>query len=489
MKLVIITLIALSTVGIFAEVGDFRIGVPLEPPNLDPTASAAEAVDIVLYNNVFEGLTKFAADGTIVAGLASHWQILDSGGRYLFQLQHGVQFHDGSDFDADDVVFSLSRAGASDSVNPQKANFAVIKRVAAIDRLTVEVELQRPDGNFLFTLAGGDAVMVAKDNFANNARHPIGTGPFRFLRWRRGDRIELLRNPDYWGRAAQLPRATFKFISDATAAYAAMMSGNLEVFYNFPGAENLVKFANNPAFKVLIGDSQGEVILAINHQQPPFEQLLVRKAISLAINRQDLIDGAMYGYGTPIGSHFSPQSPDYLDLTGLSGYDPQESRRLLAAAGYPDGFTASLKLPPPLYARRSGEIIASQLRQVGIRVKISYVEWAQWLEEVYHNKDYQLTIVAHTEPLDIGIYARSDDYYFQYDNPQFRQLFGQWQRSIVAAERQSLLQQLQTVIAKDYANGFLFQLPQLTVAKRQVGGLWLNPPTPAIELAQISWLE
>ncbi|MEL7416950.1 MAG: ABC transporter substrate-binding protein, partial [Pseudomonadota bacterium] len=162
-------------------------------------------------------------------------------------------------------------------------------------------------------------------------------------------------------------------------------------------------------------------ILSTNNKMPPFDNLKVRQALAHAINRQEIIDGAMFGYGTPIGTHFAPHNPAYMDLTALSGYDPEKAKALLAEAGFADGFTTTLKLPPPSYARRGGEIIASQLRAVGIETEISNLEWAQWLEEVFRGKDFGLTIVSHTEPMDIGIYAR-DDYYFQYESDEFKQL-------------------------------------------------------------------
>ena len=136
----------------------------------------------------------------------------------------------------------------------------------------------------------------------------------------------------------------------------------------------------------------------------------IRKAIAHAINRQAIVDGAMFGFGTPIGTHFAPHHPDYVDLTAQSNYDPEKSKSLLSEAGVSGGLTLSLKLPPPSYARRGGEIIASQLREVGIETIIENLEWSQWLEQVFKGKDYDLTIVSHTEPMDIGIYGNPNYY-------------------------------------------------------------------------------
>jgi len=212
----------------------------------------------------------------------------------------------------------------------------------------------------------------------------------------------------------------------------------------------------------------------------------VRQAVAHAINRQEIIDGAMFGYGTPIGTHFAPHNPAYVDLTSLSQYDPELSKRLLAEAGYPDGFTTTLKLPPPSYARRGGEIIAAQLRKVGIKVKITNLEWAQWLGEVFKQKNYGLTIVSHTEPMDIGIYARPN-YYFQYDNPAFQKLMKDLDAATNPTRRAAILGAAQTMIAEDYVNGFLFQLARTSVINAKIRGMWKNSPTQANDLTAVYW--
>ncbi|GAA6180208.1 ABC transporter substrate-binding protein [Shimia sp. NS0008-38b] len=467
---------------------DITVALQLEPPHLDPTSAAAGAIDSVLYANVFEGLTRFASDGAVIPGLAKSWNISEDGLTYTFHLNEGVTFHDGSDMDAEDVKFSLDRARAEDSVNAQKALFTSISDVSVIDPLTVTVTLDGPNGNFLFNLAWGDAVIVAPESIADIKTTPIGTGAFQFENWVQGDQITLTRNESYWGTPANLTDVTFKFISDPTAAFAAMMAEDVDAFAGFPTPEALPQFEADPRFQVLVGSSEGETILSTNNQLPPLDDRRVRKAIAHAIDRSAIIDGAMFGLGTPIGTHFAPHNPNYVDLTGLSQYDPDLSKKLLAEAGYPDGFTTTLKLPPPSYARRGGEIIAAQLRAVGIETETSNLEWAQWLEQVFRGKDFGLTIVSHTEPFDIGIYARPD-YYFQYDNPQFQQIMETLNQATQPQERKALLKVAQTMISEDYVNGYLFQLAFPTIARAEVQGLWKNAPTQATDLTAVSWSE
>ena len=443
----------------FAARTDLTVGMVLEPPNLDPTAGAAAAIDEVVYANVFEGLTRIGPDGTVLPALAESWEVSDDGLTYTFTLHPDVTFHDGTPFDAQDVVFSLDRARADDSTNAQKGLFAPIASVEAVDPATVKITLKEPTGNFPFSLAWGDAVMVGEESAADIATKPVGTGPFRFVSWNKGDSVVLEKNPDYWGEAAQLDRATFKFIGDPTAAFAAMMAGDVDAFPNFPAPESLDQFRADPRFAVVIGTTEGETILAMNNARAPFDDLRVRQALSLAIDRKAIIDGAMFGNGTPIGSHFAPHNPAYVDLTGLYAHDPAKARELLMETGHPDGFKATLKLPPPSYARRSGEIIAAQLKAVGVDVEIIPLEWAQWLEQVFKGGDFDLTIVAHTEPMDFDIYGR-DDYYFHYRNADFKALLGELNGTSDPAKRNEIMGSIQRKIADDAVNVFLFQLPR-----------------------------
>ena len=464
------------------------IGLQLEPPHLDPTSAAAGAIDSVLYSNVFEGLTRFMGDGSVVPGLAESWEISADGTVYTFKLHDGVTFHDGSAMDAEDVKFSLDRARAEDSTNAQKALFAGITDVTVVDPLTVQVSLGEPNGNFLFNMAWGDAVIVAPESIGDIKTNPVGTGAFKFSGWVQGDRIDLIKNADYWGTPAVLDSATFKFISDPTAAFAAMMAEDIDAFSGFPAPENLPQFEADPRFQVLVGSTEGETILSTNNKQPPFDNVKVREALAHAIDRQAIVDGAMFGYGTPIGTHFAPHNPAYVDLTGQSAYDPDKAKALLAEAGFPDGFETTLHLPPPSYARRGGEIIAAQLAQVGIKAEITNVEWAQWLETVFRGKNFGLTIVSHTEPMDIGIYARPE-YYFQYDNAAFQDLMSDLNGTTDPAKRTEMLQQAQKIIADDYVNGYLFQLAALSVSKADLQGLWANAPTQATDLTAVSWAK
>lgn len=470
----------------FAANTAINVGMVLEPPGLDPTAGAAAAIDEVVYANIFQGLTRFDENGAVMPDLAKSWDISEDGLTYTFHLQTGVKFHDGTDFDAEDVKFSFDRARADDSTNAQKGLFADIASVDVVDPATVKITLSKPNGSLLFNLAWGDAVIVAPESIADDATKPVGTGPFKFDEWAKGDHVSMSKFDGYWGTPAKLDKVTFKFIADPTAAFAAVMAGDVDAFPLYPAPETLSQFAADPRFQVIVGSTEGETILAMNNGKKPLDDIRVREAIAHAINRQEIIDGAMFGYGTPIGTHFAPHNPAYVDLTSLSNYDPEKSKELLKEAGYADGLTLSLKLPPPAYARRGGEIIAAELAKVGITANIENVEWAQWLEGPFKAKDYDLTIVSHTEPMDIGIYGR-DDYYFDYHSDAFKKIMAELNDTTDPAKRTELLQAAQKRIAEDYVNAFLFELAKTGVANAKIKGLWKNQPTQANDMTAVYW--
>lgn len=467
---------------------DVNIAMQLEPPSLDPTTGgAAAAIRSVTYDNIYEGLTRIDRDGAVQPLLAKSWDISPDGLTYTFHLHTGVKYQDGTPFTADDVKYSLDAARGEKSVSAQKQLFAKIAAVDVVDPATVKVTLSAPQGDFLYDMGWGDAVIVSPKSAATNATRPVGTGPYKFGDWVKGDHVTLLRNADYWGTAPSIEKATVKFISDPTAAVAAILAGDVDVFTGFPAPEALDQIKADPRFQVMVGSTQGETVMAMNNAKPPLDNVKVRAAIAHALDRKALIDGAQFGYGTPIGSFFPPGDPAYIDLTALSSYDPAKSKQLLAEAGVKD-LSLSLKLPPAQYARAAGPIIQQELAEVGIKVEITNVEWADWLQNVFTNKDYDLTIVSHVEPNDIGSFAKPG-YYFNYKSEAFNKIMADLGKTTDPAKQIELKQAAQKQLANDYAAAFLFELPNITVANKDLKGLWLNAPIPATPIAEMSWTK
>lgn len=464
-----------------ADGGHITLGLQLEPPSLDPTSGPAAAIRDVSFRTVFEGLVKLGPGGVVAPSLADRWKVSADGLTYDFDLHPGVRFHDGAPMDALAVKFSFDRARAKASTNGQKSLFARIDHVETPDPLHVRIVLKDRFSGLLQLLGWGDAVIVSPATAAANAAHPVGTGPFRFVGWRRGDSVSLERNPDYWGRPPSLAGVTFRFISDPSAASAALSAGDVDGFPAFPAPENLKALQTDRKFTVFTGASEAKTLMAMNNQKPPFNNLKVRQALSYAVDRQAVIDSAMFGYGRPIGSHFPPSDQGYVDLTRAYPHDPARARALLAEAGYPNGFTTSIALPPLPYARRSGEVIAAQLAEVGVTARLENLEWAQWLDRVFGRHDYDMTVVAHVEPMDLGIYAR-DDYYFGYRNPAYHALMQRLDRAVTEPERLAAIGDAQRMLSADAVNVWLFEFPAIGVFRKDLTDIWSPTPVGAIDL-------
>ena len=472
----------------YAARTDLVVGVVLEPPHLDPTAGAAAAIDEVVYANVFEGLTRIDEKGQPQPALAESWTVSDDGKEYTFKLRSGVKFHDGTEFDASDVKFSLDRARAEDSTNAQKKLFQQIADVAVVDPTTVKVTLANPQGLFVYNMGLGDAIIVDPASAATNKEKPVGTGPFRFDSWAKGSAIKLAKTEGYWGDPVALDKVEFRVIPDAAAAVPALLSGDVQAFPMAPLDDALAQVQSDTRLKVVIGLTEGETILSLNNTKAPFDKLEVRQAIALAIDRSAVIASTMGGLGKPIGSHMSPANPDYVDLVNTYPHDVEKAKEYLKAAGLPNGFKATLKLPPPPYARQGGEVIAAELRKIGVELEIIPVEWADWLSKVFTDRDFDATIISHTEANDIDIYARKG-YYIGYDNPAFNALNDELAVANDPAKRHELLGKMQEILAKDVPVVFLFELPKIGVWDAKLEGMWENSPIQANDLTKVKWVD
>jgi peptide/nickel transport system substrate-binding protein len=440
-----------------------------------------------MAHNVFESLVSVAPDGAIVPALAKSWEVSADGLTYTFRLHEGVTFHDGAAFDASDVVFSFNRAMDAGSANHQRQSFAAVATVEAPDAATVKITLKQPDAFFLFNMAQATASIFDPASAATNTTAPIGTGPYRLAGWTRGDRLTLEKFPGHRDAAqVAIPRITFRFVADPAAAVAGLLAGEIQAFPGIPAPETMEQFKADPRFKAVVGTTEGEVILALNNSRPPLDDIRVRRAIAHALNRQEIIDGAYYGYGTPIGSFFPPHHQSYVDLTGLYPHDPAKAKALLAEAGVRD-LKLTLRPPPFPYARRSAEIIQAQLAAVGITVTLEPVEWAFWIAEVFGKGQHDMTIVAHTSPNDLGNFARGKGYYLGYENAEFNALWAKIRAATDPAELDRLLKQAQRFIADEAVVGFLFQLPQLGVYDKDLAGYRTSSPVLFAPLKELRW--
>ena len=465
------------------------IGMRLEPaPGLDPTTGAAAAISQVTLYNIFEGLTRLDGSGDVHPMLARSWTISEDGATYTFRLEQGVKYHDGAGFDSADVKAQFERNAGPESSNKQKKLFRALKTVEAPDAHTVVIRLDRPRSLLPFELAQAAAVILDQGSFADANTRPIGTGPYRFVKWIKGDSVELEKFAGHrYAAKLQIEKVKFRFINDATAQVAALLAGDLDYMPSLSANEMFPQLQSDDRFTTLQGTTEGETIIAMNNRHEALSDVRVRRAIMHAVDRQAVIDGAMSGYGTPIGSHFAPHHPAYVDLTGRYPYDPEKAKALLAEAGYGDGLALTLHLPPPSYARRGGEIVAAMLADVGITANIENVEWAQWLENVYQERRYAITIISHVEPMDIGRIYADPGYYMQYDSAAFREIHDRFVAAKTKKEQFRALEAAQRLVAEDAVNGFLFQLAKLGIAQKGLTGMWPSWPAFINDVSALGW--
>jgi peptide/nickel transport system substrate-binding protein len=481
----------LSAVPAFAAKDSLTLGMTIEPQGLDPTAAAPVAIGQVTWQNVFEGLVAINRDGKIVPQLARSWTISPDGLTYTFTLQEGVRFHDGEVFDSTVAKFSLDRARGADSVNPQKRFFAAIGTIETPDRTTLVLKLTKPQGSLLYWLGWPASVMVGTKSAADNRTKPVGTGPFDFVSWTKGDRVELAANADYWNKDVKvaLRTVTFRFIADAQAQAAAVTTGGVDAFPEFAAPELMESFKADPRLATVIGNTELKVVAGMNNARKPFNDKRVRQALMMAIDRQTVIEGAWSGLGTAIGSHYTPNDRGYVDLTGVHAYDPAKAKALLAEAGYANGFSFTIKTPQMAYAPRSAEVMQAMLAEIGVTMTIEPTEFpAKWVQDVFKATDYDMTIVAHAEPMDIDIYAR-DPYYFNYKNPAFAAVLDKIEQTADPAAQDALYGEAQRMLADDVPALFLFVMPKLGVWNAKLKGLWENEPIPSNVLTDVRWEE
>ena len=464
------------------------LGMTLEPsPGLDPTGGAASSIAEITHYNVFETLTKINSDGTVSPLLADKWEISPDLKTYTFTLRKGVKFQNGEPFNAAAVKYSFERAAGEKSTNKDKRTFAMMETVAAIDEHTVVVVNKELDPDFLFLMGQATAIIVEPKSVDTNATKPNGTGPYKLDAWNKGSSVVLSKWDGFRSaNQVKIKKVTFRFISDPAAQVAALLAGDIHAFPRVT-PRSVAQFKNNPKFVVMSAGSRAKTILAINNKKKPLDDVRVRRAIAAAIDRKAVIEGAGDGYGTPIGSHYVPGGFGFVDTTGVNPFNIDKAKALLAEAGIKTPLELTLKLPPPPYARQGGEVIAAQLAKVGIVAKIENVEWAQWLSGTYTNKNYDLTIISHVEPFDLGNFAKKD-YYWGYENPKFNELFDQIKNSPRPADRAKLLGDAQRMLANEAVHGFLYQPQWISLHNKNLKGLWKDMPIFVNDLSALSWV-
>jgi peptide/nickel transport system substrate-binding protein len=461
--------------------GELILAVSTEPPSLDPTTNAAAVIRLLLQGNLYENLVTVDEEGRFQPVLARSWEISEDGKTYTFYLQEHVVFHDGAICDAEAVRKSFMRAKSRERGHIHPEYFEGIEAIEVLDDLTVRFVLAKPDAAFLALLALGDSVVVPdRDDLGKN---PVGTGPFRFDRWDPGYQLRLVRYERYWDpRKPKLEAVTFRFIADSTSQMASLRAGDVDVLVEAT-PELAQSLSNSPNIRILSAPQDMVQILAINKTRAPFDSLAVRQALALAVDREELIKLVSLNYASPVGSHLAPTLPYYADMTWVYPHDPERAKALLAESGYPQGFSAVLTLPANyIFHVRTGEVLASQLAKVGINLRLELVDWPTWLERVYGQADFDLTVIGHVGRLDpawtLFFYGPDrPDYYFRrgWENPELDELLRLGASVADPKIRQSIYTVAQYLIARDVVNVFLQAPHRILIFRDDVRGLRLTP--------------
>jgi peptide/nickel transport system substrate-binding protein len=458
-----------------------------EPPGLDMTATPATATSGIVFYNVQESLVKVDRHGKLVPSLAERWHTADNR-NYTFFLRKGVRFHNGREMKAADVKFAFERALNPETKHPYAKDYEAIGDIIVKDDYTVTFALKSVNANFLQNVARAGAAIYPREAVETLKSHPIGTGPFRFEEWVRGDRIVLVKNADYHVKGLpKLDRVTFRFVTDPNAVLAALKAGDVDASLFGLGPEHVQDLAKDPRFQVITGDTTNDVILSMNNSRKPYTDVRVRRAMTYGINKADVLKGAMFGMGKILGTNVDPLNPYYVDMSKAMPYDPATAKKLLVEAGYPNGFDTVLKVSPQYdYTVRSGQIVADSLKKIGVNVKIEQIEWGQWIARVFREADFDLSIIGHAEAWDIKNYANAK-YYFRYDSPKFQALFAKSEVTVDDKARREIYVDMQKLLVEDAPVVWLFMHPRLAVVKKGLQGLWNDLPASVNDLSEVSW--
>lgn len=485
---------ALAPMGLYApanawsqsEKNTVSLALALEPTGMDPTANAASSIAEITLYNIYETLTKINADGSVSPLLAESWNVAPDLKTYTFRLRTDARFHNGEPCNAHTVKFAFDRAKSDKSTNKDKALFSSLN-TEVVNEYTLTLTHSEIDPDLLFKLGQATAIIVESQSASQNASRPVGTGPYRLAQWSKGASVTLKRWADH-SRAAsiRIEQAQFRFISDPAAQVASLLAGDIDAFPRV-SPRSITQFENNNRYQVIVSGSRAKTILAINNRRSPLNDVRVRRAIAAAIDRKAIIEGAGDGLGVPIGSHYVPGAFGYVDTTGINPFDADKAIALLKEAGVKTPLKLKMTLPPAPYARQGGVIVAALLAKIGIQVELQNVEWAQWLSQTYGKHQFDLTLISHVEPFDLGNYAKRD-YYWGYDSEAFRELWQKIQHTSQPAERARLLGNAQRLLAEDAVNVFLYQPQWVTVAHRNLRGLWRDMPVFVNDLASLRWV-
>jgi len=417
---------------------------------LDPLKSAS-LQDNRVFCNMYETLIAYDAIGRrFVPVLAERWDISEDQKTYTFHLRKGVKFHNGEELTASDVVFTFNQAKKS----PYQYNrVGAVKEARVIDDYTVKVELSHVYAPFLMSLSEQFYVVNEKayveggDSYGKN---PVGTGPYKFARHDVGQRVVLERFDNYWGELPPIKNVEFRVITDPNTALVALQSGEVDLLYSIPMISKDV-VEKNPDLRMHQYSSIRLYYVLMNNSAPPFDNVLARRAMNYAINKDAVIQVAEEGMAKKTVGIFSPDIFGYSEIKGYD-YDPKKAKELLAEAGYKDGFTVSLKTMEGAF-RKAAEVIQDNLKEIGVTATIEVMEKNAYIQDLAKG-NYQMGIISVSTGADVGLYSvvlktGQPGNFSKYSNPRVDELFDAGEKTTVIDERLGIYAELAQILSDD----------------------------------------
>ena len=356
--------------------------------------------------NIFDRLVdvEVGTDGNskIVPSLAESWEISDDGLEYTFHLRQGVKFHNGNDFTAEDVAYTFHRMlTVEGGVNTEfidqikgadellAGETDTLEGVEVVDDYTIKVTLKEPFAGFLASISSpgvsiydSEATEAAGDQFGMDPAMTVGTGPFEFSSWSFNNQLVLTRNEDYWKGASGLPGVVIKIIPDTETQSMMFESGELDILDLDYAADSVDRFTETYPDQIVQGPRVGIVYFTMNFNKEPFQDVRVRKAVQMSIDRQAILDALYGGRGQVEQGIFPHGLIGFNPVQEEIKYDPEAAKALLAEAGYADGFDMEIAADSSASDTMTMalEIVSDQLAEVGIRAEIKNYDESTWLE-------------------------------------------------------------------------------------------------------------
>ena len=369
-----------------------EIGADNSPTGLDPHLITAFPSFMVVNGNIYEGLTAVDKDLKIIPGLAESWTVAPDGKTFTFKLRQGVKFHDGSAMEAEDVVSSIKRVLSKDIASPLASRLSAIESANAVDAATVELKLKEPSAALLSSLATIAIVPSAMEaNKDALQKAPVGTGPFKFQEWQPNGFILLTKNEAYWDKGLpKLAGLKFNIVPESATRQVGLSNGQYALLPNIDAATAL-QLKGRPNVKLSETMDLAYTLIGMNVSKPPFDNPKVREAVNYAINRQEIVDAALFGAGVP-GGPLSPALKSWaLDVNQFACYkpDPAKAQALLKEAGVATPVAVTLKVLPRQDIKDIAQVVQEQLNKAGFKVELINQEQGQFIQD-WRNSNFDM---------------------------------------------------------------------------------------------------